>query len=246
MLCKGTGVDLGKCKRGEKPRGLGRARGKLCTRGREMEREWQGLGMGMQPGNSGGAGLHLWLKVLNEVTRVSPKLERTAVLLPVNSIKTYCQRNICAHGTAPVMAAAACLNRALFHRCEGWTLTWKGGIGREDSVQRQRCLPLRLWLVLGLTCMQCCGLGSQAAAPFLPHMGALHPRELQLRNFFLMFNLHPTGINECVICIERFPCWPPNHLWGRGTPCAVGMTHPRCWGGGTVRPSSRTVKSKWQ
>lgn len=119
ILCKDTGDNLGKCKRGEKPRGLGKGRGKSCIHGGERER--QGLGVGMQAGNSGGVGLHLWLKVLNEGTRVSPKLERTAVLLPVNSIQTYCQRNICAHGTAPVMTAAVSLNRALFHRCEGWT-----------------------------------------------------------------------------------------------------------------------------
>lgn len=121
ILCKDTGVNLGKCKKGEKPRGLGKGRGKLCIHGGEREREWQGLGVGMQAGNSEGVGLHLWLKVLNEGTHVLPKLERTAVLLPVNSIKTYCQRNICAHGTAPVMAAAVRLNRALFHWCEGRT-----------------------------------------------------------------------------------------------------------------------------
>lgn len=51
----------------------------------------------------------------------SLKLEKKAVLLPVNSMQTYCQRNIRAQAKALVMAAAAFLNRALFHCCEGWT-----------------------------------------------------------------------------------------------------------------------------
>lgn len=66
-------------------------------------------------------------------SHVSLKSERTAVLLPVNSIQTYCQRNICAQGKAPVTAAAAFLNRALFHRRAGWTR--QGGVAQAGRIQ---------------------------------------------------------------------------------------------------------------
>jgi len=70
MLCKGTGIDLGKCKRGDKPSGLGKERGELHSHGGKSERGWQGLGVGTRAGNCGGAGLLLWLKVLNEGTHM--------------------------------------------------------------------------------------------------------------------------------------------------------------------------------
>lgn len=129
------------------PRGFGRGGGRgqeLCPNRGKKEREWHGLGVG----GGRNAAWKPWGSRTASVARspkwrdshVSLKQERTAVLLPVNSIQIYCQRNICAHGNSPVMAAAAFLNRALFHQYESWTLHgWMAQAGREDSIQRQRC-----------------------------------------------------------------------------------------------------------
>lgn len=68
----------GERRKGEKRRegreGEGRGEegreGGLCPHGGKRETEWQDLGVGMQTGSLGGAGLLLWLKVLNEGTHM--------------------------------------------------------------------------------------------------------------------------------------------------------------------------------
>lgn len=54
MLCKGTGTDLGNCKKGLNPRGLRKRKGELNPHGGKRER--QSLGVGMQAGTVGEQG----------------------------------------------------------------------------------------------------------------------------------------------------------------------------------------------
>ena len=65
----GMGIQIDLRKFSSHPRGLGMWRGHLCPQYKGRKREWQGLGLGRQPGNSG---LLLWwvLKVQNEGTHM--------------------------------------------------------------------------------------------------------------------------------------------------------------------------------
>lgn len=75
MLCKGTGIDLAKCERGD-PEVLGEGEGEDRSSAQTEEKrkgngtDWGQVGVGMQRGNLGGAGLLLWLEVLNEETHM--------------------------------------------------------------------------------------------------------------------------------------------------------------------------------
>lgn len=76
MLCKGTGIDLGICERGDKPRGFGKGRGKeerreetgRKRRGRERRRgegrwtlpTWGQKGNGMARPGGGNADWKSW------------------------------------------------------------------------------------------------------------------------------------------------------------------------------------------
>lgn len=65
------------------------------------------------------------------------------------------------------------------------------------------------------------------------------------KSSFVLFSLHPTDINECIICLECLPHLSPNCIWGGCTWCAWGITVPWwCLKGHTVIPSSRQVKFK--
>lgn len=70
MLCKSRGIDL---ERGDPEvlrEGGGEGEEDSAHIGAKREREWQDLRVGMQTGNPGGAGMLLWLKVLNEGTHM--------------------------------------------------------------------------------------------------------------------------------------------------------------------------------
>lgn len=172
-------------------------------------------------------------------SHVSLKLDKKAVLLlEVNSVQAYCQRNI--QAKTLVLAAAAFLNRALFHCHEGWTR--HGGMTQAGRMQfKGRKSPslsdLSLARPAGSTVAQGCGQLSCCSAmrkPCTPE--SLH----SIKSSFAMLNLHTSGITEHIICIRYLPPWPPNHLWSRGIWWARKIMHfPNITEGGTGSPNSR-------
>lgn len=175
-------------------------------------------------------------------SHVSLKLERTAVLLPVNLIQTYCQRNICAQGKPPVMAAAAFLNRALFHQCESWTL--HGGMAQAGGIRFQGRGALTTSLICACLSLQCRAV-ARGCCLFGPSYVSPAPRESALsKEQLCLFDLHPTDMSEVT---EHLCHWPlklsgveahPRVHWGAHIPHGWSME------GRTASPGSRRVKSK--